>query len=259
MTPIDLCFALNGPLVDVLLPIAMHTLIAHNNLEKVRFHFVDKDCSDSVRKYLDALPYDVTVYQMKEPPERAFTQMRSPSGKIEMEMNVIRDVAWTMEWMLKNCGYHEWAFISHFDMEQIGPLVDYYRSLIHGNIGQIGCHQTGLVGYQRRAVETCDVGMWIMDDCYMVRDSGNGRWKIRHSQDPRCVDRSFPIHGWDVGELLEIGLLYKGWHVFSENEKDLQRLRIHNGSGCGRCPEANAMIRERSLIKLKELGLEPIR
>ncbi len=253
---IDLCIALNGPLVDVLLPITMSTLLAHNDLSDVTLHFVNKDCAPAVVDYVSKLKgvADVIVYQMPEPPAAAFLNFHD--RHTPEEMTVIRDVAWTCQWMLENCGHQDWAFISHFDIQFKGPLLHYYRGIIEKDIGQIGAHNTGLVGYRRKAVQNSDVGFHVLDDCYLVRE--DGRWKIRHARDPRCCDL-LPVHGWDVGELLELGLQYKHWRVISETETQLQKWRIHNGSGCGRCADANQMIRERSLVTLAELGLEPIR
>lgn len=257
---IDLCIALNGPMVNALLPITMHTLYKWNNMEDVNLHFVNKDCNSEMVNWLGKLKGNVTVYQMPEPPEHASMRWRQPDpSKPEPEPTITRDVAWTCQWMLENCGHQEWAFISHFDIDCKAPLLDYYRNLIDDETGQIGSHGTGLVGYRRKAVQSSDVGFHILDDCFVVMDPEEKRWKLRNSRDRRCIDRSIPISGWDVGELLELGLLYKRWAVISETETQLQCWRTHNGSGCGRCVDANPMILERALVRLKELGLEAIR
>lgn len=250
MKPIDLCIALNGPLVDVLLPLTMGTLMEHNDLSGVEIYFIDKGISEPVRRYLDGLAESTGC------PVHVVMHDRIDMGD---SRKVVRDVADTLKWIVEECGVNEWVFISHFDLECRGPLLDYYRGLIDEKTGQIGAHNTGIVGYRREAVKACDLGFWGMDDCYLVRDRFTNDRKIRHTDDPRCNDRSVQISGWDIGELLELGLLYKGWAVRSEYEEELQRLRIHNGSGCGRCEGANAMIRERALDDLARRGMEPIR
>jgi len=256
---IDLCIALNGPLVDVLLPIMMHTLQRHCDLSDVHVHFIDKDCTPQVLEYICglSLPFAITVHQMPEPPDHVRMRWHTPDPENpEPDPAIIRDVAWTCQWMLDNCGHHEWAFIAHFDIEFRADLLGYFRSMIADGVGQIGSHATGMVGYRRKAVASSDVGFHVMDDCYAVKE--DGRWKLRRANDSRCTDKSFPIHGWDVGELLEIGLCYKNWRIISPPELELQKWRIHNGSGCGRCEGANQMIRDRAVLKMKELGLAQI-
>ncbi len=174
--------------------------------------------------------------------------------------DTIKDVHETMQWMVDHCGQNEWVFISHFDLEYTGPLLDYYRSMIAPNVAQIGAHATGLVGYSRSALREYDVNFAHLDDLYIIKETDTGfpLWKIRQKNDPRCTNHDMPVSGWDVGELAELRLSCNKKLVLSESETALQRFRIHNGSGCGRCANANAEIAEKSAATLKRLGLEAI-
>lgn len=250
MIPIDLCIALDGPLVDVLLPITVETMIRHNSMEGIQWHFVEKGCSDAVVNWLRRLGDRLTLIIHHLP----FISQSKATGS-----DIIQDVSNTCTWMTKKCGAESWLFISHFDLECKAPLLDRYRSLITDELGQIGSHETGLVGYCRQTLRKCSVGFDDLGDCFLVTDSGNGRKKVRHAKDPRCDSFDIQIHGWDVGELLELAIWRSGKQVFCENETPLQKWRTHNGSGCGRCVGANDMIRSRAMQDLARLGLEPIR
>ncbi len=252
MIPIDLCFALNGPHLSAMLPILMTTMFRHNSMHGVNLHFVDKGCPETIIDWLKN-HFDCAVHKCAPAPDC------SADGS-----DTIRDVYETMDFMVHQCGHCEWVFISHFDLEYRGPMLNHYRSMI-GPIGQmlpaqIGAHATGLVGYDRRALARCDVSFAHLDDLYIIRetDTGNPLWKIRQRNDHRCTNFDMPVSGWDVGELAELRLLCNKRGVISETETVLQRFRIHNGSGCGRCPGANEEIAQKSKATLERLWLDPI-
>ncbi len=247
MTPIDLCFALNGPHLETMLPIVMSTMMAHNDMEGVTLHLVDKGCSRNLSAWLHCRSF-----------ARIYNAPPAPAGTDGDD--TIKDVYETMQWMVENCGENEWVFISHFDLEYTGPLLDYYRSLIAPGVAQIGAHATGLVGYSRKALSECDVSFAHLDDLYIIKETDTGfpLWKIRQKNDPRCTNHDMPVSGWDVGELAELRLSCNKKLVLSETETALQHFRIHNGSGCGRCANANAEIHAKSVATLKRLGLEAI-
>ncbi len=247
---IDLCFALNGPHVPTMLPIVMETMFHHNEMDGVQLHFVDKGCAPSVIGWIRSHHPAAIIH---DHPEKA-------PDIVSGGDQIVRDVYETMQWMVDYCGKNEWVFLSHFDLEYRGPLLDYYRGLIGPYGAQIGAHATGLVGYSRSKLAVCDVGFEHAGPFFVIRETDTGfpLWKIRHEADPRCTNHDMPISGWDVGELMELRLLSNNGIVLSETETALQRFRVHNGAGCGRCVESNNFIHSQTLATLARLGLEAI-
>lgn len=257
---IDLCISLSGPLVDVLLPITIETLHRNDYLDGVRLHLVDKDCTPPVKRYLREMQESgqATVYQFQSPPRFRAEGVPELNPGDEEERNVVNGTVSTLKWMSQNCGTEEWVFIMHFDVEFKAPWLTYLRDKIAPEVGQIGDHACGLVGYRRLALRQCEVDFSCMWNLFITKDH-YGNWKLRHLRDPRLTDRSMPYHGWDTNELLELNLQHWGWDVITETDVQSNKWRVHNGSGSGRCGEAtNQMIRERSLQTLRQLGIQQI-
>ncbi len=176
-----------------------------------------------------------------------------------IERDVVNGTVTTLNWIPYNCGDFNWVFIMHFDLEFKTPWLTRLRSWIGPDVGQVGDHALGLVGYRRKALRQAEVGFNAMWNLFVCRDH-YGNWKLRHESDPRCNDKSLPLHGFDTNEFLELNLQHWGWRVITENDGQSNAYRVHNGSGSGRCgDEVNAMIRARSLETLKKYGLQPIK
>lgn len=252
---IDLAIALEGPIVGELLPLTLETMKNHNSLEGINIHFVDRGISPAVRAYAAKWGQ---VHDMPDP--KCMTDMRAAIQDVPSTYkDVVSDVCATMEWMVANCGARGWIFIMHFDLEFVGPWLNYYRGLIAPSVGQIGDHAGGLVGYSRRALSLMEMSFWNMSSIYLVRDH-YGKLKARHGKDKRCTDQNIPVHGFDVGEFLELYLQHYDWTVLVESDVQQRRFRIHNGSGGGRCGDVvNNMIRERTLETLQRYGIQPIK
>lgn len=260
MEPIDLCICVSGPLVDVLLPIALETLHRHDKLDDVRLHIISKGCSDAVEKYLLALGIsDQAEIRHFSSPERPKDEKRPWLGDaMEAERDVVNGTVTTLDWMVKNCGHSRWVFVMHFDIEFKAPWLSYYRGKIAEGVGQIGDHAVGMVGYNRNAVRQAEVGFHSMSGCFVTKDH-YGNTKIRHGSDVRCVDKTNPLCGWDTNELLELNLQHWGWKVIIETDDASQVWRTHHGSGSGRCGDgANTLIRQRASADLRRLGILPI-
>lgn len=260
MPPIDLCISLNGPLVDVLLPLALETLHRHDTLEGVRLHLVDKDCTEPVKRYLFGLQESgqATVHQFQSPPRFKHPSCPILSAELESERDVVNGTVTTLDWMTKNCGSEEWVFIMHFDVEFLGPWLSYLRGKIDSGVGQIGDHACALVGYNRTALRQAEVGFHSMSGYFMTVDH-YGNSKVRHGSDVRCVSKVTPIHGFDTNELLELNLQHWGWKVIADTDVASNRWRVHNGSGSGRCGDiVNKTIRQRAQERLDQLNIQPI-
>lgn len=235
--PIDLCIALNGPLVDVLLPVCYQCLINYERLDNVAIHFVSKDCTEAVHDYCRARG---NLHFMPDP-----------------KTNMVADVAATCQWMIDHCGDKEWCFIMHFDVFFKTPWLTYMRSKIAHDVGQIGCHGHGMVGYRRSAINICQTTLDCVTNIYGVHDR-DGHVRPRHQYDPRCTDTSLRLWGWDVGELLELVMWNRAFRVLVDSIDAVEKMRSHPGCGSGRCLEHNAGIRARALNEIKRMGLKPI-
>ena len=249
---VDVAMVLEGPVVHAFLPLFLHTLRGLNLMDRVQLHFVDRNVPGPVRAYAEHFGI---VYDMPDP---------------NVGQDLCKDVCARMDWMVRNCGKQDWIFISHFDMEIHGPWLDYYRTLITPNVGQIGDHANGLVGYNRAAVSGWDLkevlrpkaieDLWPESraQVYLVRDH-YGDLKPRHPSDRRCTTLEYHVKGFDVGERFEIYLQGSGWTVLVESDVEQQRFRVHNGSGGGRCGDVvNQMIMSKTMETLENYSLKPI-
>ena len=170
--------------------------------------------------------------------------------------NIVTDCAKTCSWMLDNCGDCEWCMISHFDIAWREDLLNRYRITIRDGVGQIGSHNSGLVCYRREAVRQCSVGFESFSGFNLAKDYARDVMVLRHYSDSRG-GQSTPIHGFDVGELLELNLAAKGWEVISQSHGELNTWRYHLGTGSGHCGDQVAKRNE--ALKILELrGLTPI-
>jgi hypothetical protein len=255
----DICISLCGPLVGYLLPIALHGLETFDKVSPSEIHLVDEDCSAPVRQYLQSLRLKgYNVHSYKSPAR--FKPEGAPDLGADLEYE--RDRVWlnidTQQWMIDHCGTAEWAFLMHFDIEFKAPWLGYLCSMVDDSTAQVGAHNCGLVGYRRTALKQAHVGIDSIASTYLVKNH-YGRWKVRHKSDPRCVDTSIEIEGWDTNELLEVNLQHLGWKVKVETDVESNKWRVHNGSGSGRCGEPSvSMIVSRAVSDLKRLGLSPV-
>jgi hypothetical protein len=257
VTPIDLCISLSGPLVDVLLPITLETLKRHDSMDGVTLHLVDKDCAHPVKRHIASLSQhgNAKIYSFTSPPR---FKDGCPKTEKEAELDVVNGTVTTLNYMAKYCGTSEWVFISHFDLEFKAPWLSYYRGKIAESVGQIGDHAVGLVGYNRNAIKQCEVGFGSMSGFFIVKDHQNNL-KLRHGSDPRCVDKTMPLTGWDTNELLELNMQHFGWRIVADTDDQSRVWRVHNGSGSGRCGDTvNQLIRSRAVNDLSRLQIQPI-
>ncbi len=168
--------------------------------------------------------------------------------------NIVADCAGACKWMLNNCGDCEWCMISHFDIAWREDLLNRYRITIDDRIGQIGAHSDGLVCYRREAVRQCSVGFESFSGFSLARDHARNVDVIRHYSDNRG-GLSTPIHGFDVGELLELNLVAKGWGIVSQSHRELNTWRYHLGTGSGHCGDQTQKRNEAmKILELRKLA-----
>jgi hypothetical protein len=248
---VDLCVALNGPNVDVMLPFWMHTLSQHTDLSKLHIHLVHKNCAEPVVEWLNSIRREgVSIYGLQQTFKEADALHFDPFDQAAF------DCSGTVLWMAKNCGASEWCFISHFDIVWHRDLVGRYIDSIADGVGQIGEHSHGLVCYRRSAIKQCSVGFNNFSGFCVVKDH-RGDWKLRHDLDPRRTDQFIRISGWDVGELMELNLQGKGWRVLVDTDVALNSWRTHIGTGSGHCGDV-AQQRQNAITILNRFGLKPI-
>lgn len=254
---IDLCVALSGPHVGVMLPFFFHSLhnVCGTEIKNFRIHLVDKDCSGLVKRWLkwyagSEIGQSIVLHQLTETWGEVNQSNRTPVPSI------VTDCAKTCEWMLDNCGDCEWCIISHFDIAFRQDLLNRYRIMLRDNVGQLGSHNSGVVCYRREAVRQCSVGFESFSGFNLARDHARGVDVIRHYSDTRG-GMSTPIHGFDVGELLELNLAAKGWEIISESHRELNTWRYHLGTGSGHCGDQDQK-RKEALDILEARKLTPI-
>jgi hypothetical protein len=251
---IDLCVALNGPHVGVMLPFFWHSLhnVCGTELQNFRIHFVDKGCTGAVKRWLQSISSpQIIIHQLYETFGETNQTNRKPVP------NIVSDCAGTCKWMIDNCGDCEWCIISHFDIAFRQDLLGWYRILLKDGVGQVGSHSSGVVCYRRGAVRQCSVGFESFSGFNLVRDQARRVMVLRHYSDSRCDDKSTPVHGFDVGELLELNLVAKGWEVMSLSHRELDTWRYHLGTGSGHCGDQSQKFNEAMEI-LSRRGLIPI-
>ena len=252
---IDLCIALNGPHVGVMLPFFWHSLhhVCGTEIQNFRIHFVDRGCSEPVKEWLASKAgAGVVIHQLYDTFGEMNQTQRNPFPSI------LADCARTCTWMLDNCGDCEWCIISHFDIAFREDLLNRYRIAMQKDyIGQLGSHSSGVVCYRREAVRQCSVGFDAVSGFSLARDYDRNVDVIRHYSDSRG-GQTTPIHGFDIGELLELNLAAKGWEIFSESHAVLNTWRYHLGTGSGHCgdqpqkrAEALAILEARKLIPIE--------
>lgn len=254
---IDLCIMLSGPLVGYLLPITLETMRRHDNLSDVNLHLVYQNPSYGAMEYIlkQRDVHGAMIHQCVL--HKRFKSDNSPNlgEAMELERDILDNITKGEQWMIDRCGICDWAFIMHFDIEFLGPWLAFLRSIINEDVGQVGDHACGLVGYRRSALHQCHVGFDSIAQTFLVKNH-HGNWKIRHERDHRCSDRSIPISGWDGNELLEINLQHWGWRVITQTDDESHGWRIHNGTGSGRCVESVPFIRDRAIADAARLGIE---
>lgn len=249
---IDLCVALNGPHVGVMLPFFLHTLrnIGGANGE-YNLHLVFREqYAGGVYGYSAAYG---RIYEHFEKFKDTNVSDRAPFD------HTATDCAGICQWMLDNCGTEEWCFISHFDIDFRQPLLRRYIDAsgpLDQGMGQVGAHATGLVGYRRLAVKQCSVGFNAVSGFVLTTDHRNVH-VVRHGTDSRCRENPTPIHGFDVGELLELNIAGKGWGIYSPPDYELNEWRIHLGTGSGHCGDYN-LKRNEALGHLARYDLQPL-
>jgi hypothetical protein len=251
---IDLCLALNGQHVGVMLPIFMDSLKKTADLSDVTLHFVDKGCSIPVKNYLHSIEGDKVVLH-----EMVGAFKHYSAGFRDGIENTATDCSCTCQWMFDRCGDSEWCFISHFDIEFFKDVLGWYREKcgsLDGHMGQVGSHRTGLVGYRRAAVKQCGVNFSVFSGFALVKDD-RGLWVIRHGSDSRCTNLDFPIHGFDVGEMLENNIAAKDWGIFCPTETELNSWRHHLGTGSGHTGDQGQK-RAQAMEAINRRGLKPL-
>jgi hypothetical protein len=79
---------------------------------------------------------------------------------------------------------------------------------------------------------------------------------MRYGDDPRCIERSIRIEGFDVCELLELNMGGRGWRVSTFPEFNC----IHHGGGSGyhNNEEIAKFIKHRAIHTLKEFNIQAI-
>lgn len=250
---IDFCVAINGINLDCLVPLFFETLFNKVDVSSFDIHVIEKNVEPNIHQYIEqkknesSVPF--TIHILNEPFTEETGSLRTQrfwSGG---------DTALTCMWMMKNCGANEWVIISHFDIAFNDNFVPILVSKIGPDVGIIGEHNQGLIAIQRIAYNQCFVGFQPLSGFFVVKDKYD-QWKIRHGEDCRCTDKSIRIEGFDVAELLELNMGFRGWNVkpFSE----FNREHIGAGSGHHNNPGTAVMQRNRILNLLDQKGISKI-
>ena len=224
---IDLCIAIQGPNLDVLLPLCIGSMTKSCDLSQFNIHIVSRGCSEPINLFIKDL-LDKKIIHSSRLLENKFN--RSFGQKINYLDNWVHDTSGSCQWMADNCGSEDWVFICHFDLVFIGDILAKYSSMINAGVGQVGEHKTGLVGYSRAAIKHCGARFDNLDGLRVAKDD-RGHWRLRYSGDRRCTGEVINITGLDVAEWLELSIALNGWDVCTFTDSDIEKMMIHYRCG----------------------------
>lgn len=172
LVPIDLCIAFNGRNVDILSQLYFESFFRCCKTERLNLHLIDNGIDKNEVK-LSSIQLNYTWHRPKSEwkPSLPITDYYAESAL---------DVVSIAEWILDNCGTSKWCILSHFDILFRNDIISWIRSKISDDVGVIGTH--------------CPM-MTINREAYKTRSVG---FANQGSQ-------------YDVGMLLELDLVSKGW------------------------------------------------
>lgn len=225
--PYDVCFTVQGPNADMYLPLCLDTLRRHVDLQLLRVHLVNRGCKETVVDYMKASGF--IFHECNE----VFREIQGPDDYLIPE-NMETDTSSMCHWMVNHCGDCDVLFICHFDIEFMGDVFARYRSRMSRKVGQAGEHSDGVVGYRRHAIRQSVVTFRSLSH-WNVREHPTGSWKIRALDDQRGERIIHHLAAFDIGELLELDLRYRGWEVVTMPQGERDSLFRHFVGGSGYC------------------------
>ena len=249
---IDLCVAINGINLDVLVPMFFETFFKKVSADHFHVHAVLKNVDpriyDYIEKKADEVEIPFSIYELDGP----FYEETGPGKEEVLWMG--GDTAITCEWMMENCGDNQWVVISHFDVAFENDFAQALIPEMTSVTGMIGYHRDGIVAINRDAYKQCFVGFRSMNNFFASKE--NGKYKLRFEMDPRCKDKSIRIEGFDVAELLELNIQARRWRTIPW--PDLKIEHIGAGSGYHKNEGTAKNQRLRATALLNKDGISPI-
>lgn len=249
---VDVCIAINGPLVDPMLRMclgSLERLLAQDtSSSRIDLHLVitegepergDPDQNVQIaQSWASKMSVQVHVHRPVLP-----VALHSPSG-----LNITRytdtNTALICEWMVANCGVGEYIVISHFDLLFRENLIRWMVDTADGdaNIGMIGAHDPIML-LRRAAYAQTHVGFRNISSMraypHHLRDRA-GEYRIAippvNPEDgwpyQKGGHEGLPIHGFDVGELLQLNVAWCGWRVVPAGSViESKAMHLRSGSG----------------------------
>lgn len=239
----DFCVAVEGPNLDVLLPVFFESFAKVVGTSRLDCHLILKDLS--LR--------DLKIFQDPAPPgTEIITQWSVHTYPCTRGRTVAEDTATTADWMVGSCGTNPYVFLSHFDLWFKEDIVSTMLNLMDKDVGQIGTH-CPLMLLNREAYKRCCMRFESFDNFYACPTSdGTNRVKLRHRDDPRRHGGN-RVDGFDVGELLELNLQALDY-LFFPLKAEIERSTVHFHAGSGyRDERHNQGIRWDAAEALKEI------
>jgi hypothetical protein len=235
---VDWCVPLNGPNVDVLARLFFGSFLRLCDVRGVTFHIIDRGIDPAHMEQVRWLLRDqeVVFYNLPVPPD-------------------VMDVVYCANWCLEHCGERKWCILSHFDILFHRDYLMNLRNRLSEEVGQLGQHGSGIILLNRQAFRESVFKFFSMAPFYLVDNQWPaGRWKLRFKEDRRIGGNCFELHGFDVGELLELELRVKGWRVEPLEEEYNTHFEHLRGGGSEFLPEQVAAMRSRAQALIDAYG-----
>lgn len=194
---VDLCFILGGPNAIDLSRLCFNSLARTcSTLRGVTVHLVNTNLEcDQFEKIVEMFP-------------------NSTPHQHPCENDVCpHETELTCDWVVKNCGRNRFVVLSHFDLFFVGDFLNLLRTKIDGRTGMLGQHCPFML-LNRDAYAKSEVRFRALGPLQVVvHNNAPNECFVYHRDDPRCAGTDQVLNaGFDVGELLELELRFRGFH-----------------------------------------------